>query len=57
MRFNIMYGVLGLFAGIFLTWIFAFSAVNNQNAGMMRIMGLRLPNNNVCMMTNPYGHS
>ncbi len=57
MRFNIMYGVLGLYAGIFLIWIFAFSAVNNQNAGMMRIMGLRLPSNNVCMMTNPYGHS
>ena len=35
MKDNITYGLIGLLAGILLTWIFASLAVNNQNYGMM----------------------
>lgn len=41
MNDKITYGVIGLLLGIILTWVFASSAVNNQNAGMMRMMGMR----------------
>lgn len=41
MKDNITYGVIGLLLGIILTWVVAVSAVNNQNAGMMRMMGMR----------------
>lgn len=38
---NLTYGLMGLLAGMVLTWIFASAAVNNQNYGMMRMMGMR----------------
>src|SRR3989344_597447 len=38
---NLLYGVIGLILGIIVTWVFASTAVNNQNQGMMRMMGMR----------------
>lgn len=37
----ILYGVIGLLAGSLLTLLFATSAVNSNNMGMMRMMGMR----------------
>jgi len=36
-----LYGIIGLLAGIVLTWLFASNAVNSNNAGMMRMMGMK----------------
>ncbi|OGE88613.1 MAG: hypothetical protein A2722_04110 [Candidatus Doudnabacteria bacterium RIFCSPHIGHO2_01_FULL_50_11] len=41
---NILYGIIGLLAGIILAWVFASTAVNNQNAGMMSMMGMTATN-------------
>lgn len=38
---KLLYGAAGLILGIILTWIFAVSAVNGNNVGMMRMMGVR----------------
>ena len=45
-----LYGIIGLLLGIVLTWMFASSAVNNQNGGMMRMMGMRAMMNNSNIM-------
>jgi uncharacterized protein (DUF305 family) len=45
---NILYGVIGLLAGIVLTWAFASTGFRNNNQDMMRMMGYR-PNS---MMNN-----
>ena len=37
----ILFGIIGLLLGIVLTLLFARSAVNNSNTGMMRMMGMR----------------
>lgn len=37
-----LYGMIGLLGGILLTIFFASSAINNNNQGMMRMMGLRV---------------
>jgi len=41
MQTKIIYGVIGLIVGSMVTWAFAMSAVNNQNTGMMGMMGFR----------------
>jgi uncharacterized protein (DUF305 family) len=41
MKENIMYGVIGLLLGVVITWLVASSAVNNNNVGMMRMMGMK----------------
>lgn len=38
---KLLYGAVGLILGIVLTWVFAVSAVNGNNMGMMRMMGMR----------------
>jgi len=38
---KLLYGAVGLILGIVLTWVFATSAVNGNNGGMMRMMGIR----------------
>lgn len=37
---KLLYGAVGLILGIVLTWVFAVSAVNGNNMGMMRMMGM-----------------
>jgi uncharacterized protein (DUF305 family) len=37
----ILYGIIGVLAGSLLTIVFATNAVNNNNADMMRMMGMR----------------
>lgn len=37
---KLLYGAVGLILGIILTWVFAASAVNGNNMGMMRMMGM-----------------
>jgi uncharacterized protein (DUF305 family) len=37
---KLLFGSVGLILGIVLTWVFVFSAVNNQNMGMMNMMGM-----------------
>jgi uncharacterized protein (DUF305 family) len=46
MKDNILYGIIGLFGGILLTWFFASFAVNNQNQGMMGMMGMNMMGQN-----------
>lgn len=46
----ILYGIIGLLAGILLAILFARSAVNNNNMDIMRMMGMRAGNQS--MMTN-----
>ena len=36
-----LYGIIGLLAGIVITWLFASNAVNSNNMGMMRMMNMR----------------
>jgi uncharacterized protein (DUF305 family) len=43
MQNKIGYIGIGLLAGIILTWVFTSVAINNQNNGMMRMMGIRSP--------------
>lgn len=44
---SIMYGVIGLLAGILVAIFVASSSVNSSNAGMMRMMGIRTNNMNM----------
>lgn len=37
----VLYGIIGLLAGIVITTVFAANAVNNNMGGMMRMMGMR----------------
>jgi uncharacterized protein (DUF305 family) len=53
-RENLFYGLIGLLAGIVLTWVVAASSVNNQNFGMMRMMGM---GRGVGMMGNYSGNN
>ena len=46
MQDKTMYGIIGLLAGIIIAWLFASTAVNNQNTGMMRMIGMRGSFNN-----------
>lgn len=47
---SILYGVIGLLAGSLLTIVIATSAVNTNNTGMMRMMGMHANNNQTGMM-------
>ncbi len=47
---KLLYGAVGLILGIVLTWVFAVSAVNDNNMGMMRMMGMH--NSSDSMMMN-----
>jgi uncharacterized protein (DUF305 family) len=40
---SLLYGVIGLLAGILVTTLLARSAINDNNSGMQRVMGVRLP--------------
>lgn len=46
---KLLFGAVGLILGIILTWVFAVSAVNGNNFGMMRMMGIQ-SNNSAGMM-------
>lgn len=41
---SILYGIIGLLAGILLAILFTASAVNNNMSGMMRMMGIKTQN-------------
>lgn len=41
MQKEVLYGIIGLLAGSLLTIVFATSAVNTSNTGMMQMMGMR----------------
>lgn len=45
-----LYGIIGLLAGIVLTWLIASNTVNSNNAGMMRMMGMKNTGNMMSMM-------
>jgi uncharacterized protein (DUF305 family) len=45
MNKSMLYGIIGLLVGIVLTGVVARNAVNNQNMGMMDIMGMRSSQN------------
>ncbi len=47
---KLLYGAVGLILGIVLTWVFAVSAVNGNNMGMMRMMGMHNNTSNSSMM-------
>lgn len=49
---SILYGVIGLLAGIVITGFGAAYAVNNDQQGMMRIMGMHSNTNSQGMMDN-----
>lgn len=44
---KLLYGAVGLILGIVLTWVFAVSAVNGNNMGMMKMMGMNNSNSNM----------
>lgn len=48
----ILYGIIGLLAGILLTILFTTNVVNSNNTGMMKIMGMRTTNNTQMMKTD-----
>lgn len=41
MKESYLYGIIGLLLGIVIAWFFATNAVNSQNMGVMRMMGMR----------------
>lgn len=49
---EILYGVIGLLAGILLTILFTTNVVNSNNTGMMRMMGLSVKNQNMMVNSN-----
>lgn len=49
---SILYGVIGLFAGVIITGFGAAYAVNNDNQGMMSMMGMNSDMNSQGMMDN-----
>jgi uncharacterized protein (DUF305 family) len=53
---NLVYGIGGLLVGIVLTWVISSNAVNNQNYGMMRMMGIRNTTSNSSMMASYDDH-
>lgn len=53
---NLVYGIGGLLVGIVLTWLISSNAVNNQNYGMMRMMGIRNTTSNSSMMASYDDH-
>lgn len=38
-----LYGIIGLLGGVLIAVLVASNAVNNNNQGMMRMMGMRMP--------------
>jgi uncharacterized protein (DUF305 family) len=46
---KLLYGAIGLILGIVLTWVFAVSAVNGNNMGMMKMMGMHNSNSSNMM--------
>lgn len=48
----LLYGVVGLLIGVIITWATATIAVNNNNTGMMRMMGMRTSTNSQGMMND-----
>ncbi len=49
---SILYGVIGLLAGVVIAGFSAAYAVNNNNDGMMRMMGMHTSTNSQGMMNN-----
>lgn len=49
----ILYGIIGLLVGIILSLFFATNAVNSQNMGMMRMVGMNT--NNMMRESNDHG--
>lgn len=49
---SILYGVIGLLAGIIFTWGIATIAVNNNYTNMMRMMGMHTTTDGQGMMSN-----
>lgn len=45
----ILYGIIGLLAGILISILFSVSVVNSNNTGMMKMMGMHAANNNHMM--------
>ncbi len=56
MESKLSYGIIGLLLGVVLTWAITTSAVNNQNQGMMRMMGIRNSSGSIGMMDNHDEH-
>jgi len=48
----ILYGVIGLLAGVIITWAVATTSVNNNYTGMMNMMGMRTTTDSRGMMDN-----
>jgi len=48
----ILYGIIGLLAGVIVTWALAIVTVNNNYAGVMNIMGMHSNTNSQGMMSN-----
>lgn len=53
---KLLYGAVGLILGIILTWVFAVSAVNGNNFGVMRMMGIGYNNTAGMMNQNFYSN-
>ena len=49
---SILYGIVGLLAGALIAGFSASYAVNNENGGMMRMMGMHTNTNSQGMMSN-----
>jgi uncharacterized protein (DUF305 family) len=54
---RLAYAIGGLIVGLLLAWIFARGAVNNNNDGMMRMMGMRMPIAQVQTSNSDHMHS
>ena len=48
----LLYGIIGLLVGVIITWATATVAVNNNNTGMMRMMGMHTTTNGQGMMND-----